>query len=404
MFDKLKLVLCVIICSMVSVCFADSVELTTETGILGADSTIRGAIYGDDNYGGWHDLLVKGTSPEWARKSYVRFDVNNLITGYVTNATLELVLTSTSTASTIVVYGLKNGDSGELWNEVDPSGLTWNNAPANDVASGVLLNNNAYKLGEISVDGTLAVGDVLSFSTNSLSQFLNDDTNGVVTLMLVDLDNVYFAFASKENPTYVAPTLKMEIDIEGQYISTIADASINGGSYADTNFGDATFLMTKGSGDPQYNRKSYVQFDVPVLPGWHVDESKLILEIYSAEISSAVTLEVWGLKDSISGNDWSESTLTWNNAPATVAASVDLDSSKVVSLGQILIDTPAVGSVISLESDALSRFLEDDSDGEVTVIITNTEDNQLYLYSRQMAESKTAPTLRLVVTDQFKTV
>ena len=167
------------------------------------------------------------------RKAYIRYDSSSLV-GTVENATLNLnfVDTGLGAGGTTInwefeVYGLNNGDPGEAWVEGDggtdatatspPGELTWNNAPANDTGSGFAFLANATSLGTFDLlgrDGTV------NFTSSDLIDFLNDDTDGLVTFMIArnteqpNSSNTYVhGIASLENSTVDAATLDVTLAV-----------------------------------------------------------------------------------------------------------------------------------------------------------------------------------------------
>ncbi len=178
-----------------------AVVITTADG-NGADAHVVSNTP-NDNFGDVEFVAVKNDSGNNIdRKGYFRFDLSNL--GTVSDGSLNLVYVNQTGASAIPstynIYGLIDGDTGELWDE---SGITWNNAPANITGSGNAFDNaRATLLGMFSINVTTAVfGDVITITTPEISSFLQADTNQMVTFM-VSRNQLNFAnewFSSKES-------------------------------------------------------------------------------------------------------------------------------------------------------------------------------------------------------------
>ncbi|UXX79404.1 sulfatase-like hydrolase/transferase [Reichenbachiella carrageenanivorans] len=84
------------------------------------------------------------------------------------------------------------------------------------------------------------------------------------------------------------------------------DAYVRGGESADLNFGSEIDLDVKQGGNPDFYRKAFLTFDVSSFEG----ASSATLKLYTTTSKAApVTLYE-------ADNNWSESTITWNNAPA----------------------------------------------------------------------------------------
>src|SRR5262245_33665304 len=76
-----------------------------------------------------------------------------------------------------------------------------------------------------------------------------------------------------------------------------------------------------GSGSLDWDRKTYLRFDISELgPDAHVSEARLSLMLGTRGEGDPVygpqRFSVYGLDDEDPGEHWSESSLTWNNAPA----------------------------------------------------------------------------------------
>jgi hypothetical protein len=147
------------------------------------------------------------------RKGYVRFDLSS-IDQPIDDASLSLSFVedthTTSAVWSFNVFGLSDGHAGENWSE---TGITWNNAPANNTASGgSLLAGQASLLGSFDIDTSiLTEGDGVSFSSAELTSFLQGDTDDLVTLVFIrpDLSLTNVGFATKEHATFVPPTLTL---------------------------------------------------------------------------------------------------------------------------------------------------------------------------------------------------
>lgn len=174
-----------------------------------ADSYVDGANT-TTNYGTNVQLIPENKGGTTIRKAYLRFDVNDCVP--VSAATLRLISSSTGTGThTFTVYGLTNGLAGDApvgWTE---GGINWTNAPANTTGNG--FTADAVNLGSFTTDGTTANGTPVNFSSAALNAFLNADTNGKVTLMIVRSASTGYTsntrFHSKENttPFVTAPAL-----------------------------------------------------------------------------------------------------------------------------------------------------------------------------------------------------
>ena len=208
---------------------AAALTITTADGV-GADTYVRwreGEAETDTNYGDATTVrvldprILNSTAFSNTRKPYLRFDLSAVGDDVVTAATLQLTYAGTATGelrdSEIQVFGLDDGDPGESWGELD---ITWTNAPGNFQSCCNFDGNVTSFLGEFTREGDLPAGEIVSFSSAALLNFLNADTDGQVTLMLAGVGNgdpgVFSAFTSKEsanvaNGTAQAPTLELDV-------------------------------------------------------------------------------------------------------------------------------------------------------------------------------------------------
>jgi hyaluronate lyase len=89
------------------------------------------------------------------------------------------------------------------------------------------------------------------------------------------------------------------------------DALVVGGVDADTNFGSATWLGAMAANATYAARESYLSFDL----------SNLSANVVSAVLRLSMLTAAPGVTNSAAlvAGDWDESTITWNNKPASGA-------------------------------------------------------------------------------------
>jgi hypothetical protein len=187
--------------------------ISTTNGTGGVSGNVNYTFGGDFGGDEWHVKNPGAVFDQFHRKGYVRFDTS-AIDFTATDASLDLTVSDETLLSaeiaTIHVYGITNQslDSVAL-----DSNITWANAPANDTASGYKADlSKAMLLGSFTYQGNEPVGTVKTFSSSAFIDFLNADTNGLVTFVLGRTDpgagkdrNVIFA--GDTHATYAAPTL-----------------------------------------------------------------------------------------------------------------------------------------------------------------------------------------------------
>lgn len=189
---------------------AQVLNITTNVGV-GADAYVQqGAA--TTNFGSDANLVVKGGAGTTTRKAYTRFDLSALGNRDALAAGITLDVTTNNTGGvapaadfTVEVFGLVNGDAGELWSE---AGINWNNAPANTTDNNLLVN--AVLLGSFLVPAS-AVPYSVTFSNAALLNFINADTNGAATLIFrrTTGGGENLAFGSGENTAVSPPTLTL---------------------------------------------------------------------------------------------------------------------------------------------------------------------------------------------------
>jgi hypothetical protein len=146
-----------------------------------------------------------------SKTGYIRFDLTGAAEADLSGSYLILEATYLKGSEKVVdVYGLIDGD-GDFWDE---STITYNTAPGVLAAT---LGNYALDLDNVILLGTIttpAAGDPypVQFSSNPtdlpLADFLNADTNKLVTFIFIGTNNEG-EIASKEHETFMAPTLTL---------------------------------------------------------------------------------------------------------------------------------------------------------------------------------------------------
>jgi hypothetical protein len=160
-----------------------------------------------------------------------------------------------------------------------------------------------------------------------------------------------------------------------------------------------TRLKTRNGTYPDGN-KSWVQFDLTAIyaanPGLKGNVVSATLTFAASGTgNSGKTYIVNGLNDSAGLENWSSSTLTWNNAPGNYTANnTGLNTSlTTANLATGTLDG-VDGSPSSVSSAALTSLLNADTDGKVTFILT--PGGTAYMYN---AGSAYPPTLTLTTAD-----
>lgn len=90
----------------------------------------------------------------------------------------------------------------------------------------------------------------------------------------------------------------------------VADAYVRNGSYASTNYGKDTSLAAKSSTTSGYTKLSYLKFSLSSLS--NISSAKLRIYGRNTDNTSSISISVYG----VDSDSWTESGITWNNAPA----------------------------------------------------------------------------------------
>ncbi|WP_018615351.1 DUF7594 domain-containing protein [Segetibacter koreensis] len=151
-------------------------------------------------------------------------------------------------------------------------------------------------------------------------------------------------------------------------LSPTADAFVRNGSYASTNYGSDTALIVKGSTSSGYTRKSYLKFSLGSVST--ITSAKLRVYGRNTDNTAGITFSLYG----IDNDSWTESGITWNNAPAavsnTLASTAVNDQSKYYDL-----DVSAyVKSQFS--GDKTVSFLMQDISNQNKNLLFNSKENK----------------------------
>jgi len=254
-------------CAFLAGTFAASAQVTiTTTNGLGADTFI----VNDSNDGGAE--VAHGANAGFSHRVfadvrmkllYIRFNKpTNLIS--FAGSTVSVNFTSANRTRTCTVYGLNDGDAGELWDEATTSystapGIIWTtNTPLGQFPT---IDTNMTVLGTFP---QFTSGDGLKTSdpgTLDLASFLAADTDGYVTLMFLTTSDSSQSYhgSTKESGPGLAPVLTMPNALVNPNLPNLTWAVGNGTWDINT-----TANWNDGSGAAVYQEVgigSRVQFD-----------------------------------------------------------------------------------------------------------------------------------------------
>jgi len=355
--------------------YASAVEITTTNGTGG----VSGQLDFDDGggFGGtqWH---VKNSGPTsgTTRKGYIRFDTS-AINFTVGSASLDLVVSHEDldppNKTTIHVYGIT--DQSLDLDTLDGS-TTWANAPANDTSSAYAADlNEAALLGNFEVTNADVAGTTISFGNRALRDFLNADTNGLVTLILGrngGNNSANLLFAGDTHGSYAAPTLRASAAVDRvNNRTTDGTGGVSGQMDYDDGggFGGVTWHV-KNNGLPNgFTRKGYIRFDTSDLD-FEARNASLELVLDDVTITSARAVNVYGITNQSLDAVALTNGLPWADAPANNTGSAyAADSSEATLLGSITVRTTDGELTKSFRNQALIDFINADTNDLVTFIL-----------------------------------
>lgn len=160
-----------------------------------------------------------------------------------------------------------------------------------------------------------------------------------------------------------------------------ADAYIENmtGTRRNNNYGGVNVVQLKNAGpDPTENnqylsRKTYLRFDLDAIGPLETEIAWLELTA-SSSTGSEYAFDVYGLLDGHAGENWIETgsgSITWNNAPGNDPDSLGgVLGDDTVYLGQFSTAGHTPGQVLQFGSPELVDFLNADTDGQATLILT----------------------------------
>ncbi len=162
------------------------------------------------NFGSSANLTADQSGGSFSSLSFIRFDLASLLDNALTSS-LSLFGFNNSPAANVAIYGLNDGDSFESWTE---SVITGSSAQT----AGVILSNAEVNTGRVNFLGNIITDNpTISdkeyiFSSSILTDFINNDTDNLITLILLDTSTTAAiggtTFHSKEsNNASFAPAL-----------------------------------------------------------------------------------------------------------------------------------------------------------------------------------------------------
>lgn len=298
------------------------------------DTYIRSGAHADTNFGSSDTLELKGSElANYERKIFLKFSIpEDTDPGFV-RAVLELQLSSTETPARPLPVMLYKSDPGS-WSE---SALTYNTQPQ----AGSLICSGSSFGGKILLDITQTLkakpdmkGEtafILTGDYNSplRANFYTRESDRSPKIRLYYGSSPIFSklasaedfgegkdpweWAKKMVESSAAYTAADTAEDENSFKATDT-AFVRAGKYADLNFAGYKNISCDGLTEPpDMPRKVYLKFDLSKLNPSDIGGAYLDMYITTIHDNFAHDIAAAAVAD----NTWSESTITWNNAPPT---------------------------------------------------------------------------------------
>ncbi|MFA5688835.1 MAG: FAD-dependent oxidoreductase [Kiritimatiellales bacterium] len=168
-------------------------------------------------FGTRNEIWVRNWEAGSSMKGYIQFQLPSEKKANVRSVTLSMVRTEPGKVNLQYnLYAIKPA-SERLWKE---NGITWNNAPANNLYSGCFFNEEATDVLSVSTLQQGETGELLKFpSTPELLNVINSCLGNTVTFLITQVEDTpsMNRFASKEHETYAPPKLILETVVPGSF-------------------------------------------------------------------------------------------------------------------------------------------------------------------------------------------
>lgn len=151
-------------------------------------------------------------------------------------------------------------------------------------------------------------------------------------------------------------------------IPVVREATIRGGSFAADNIDESSYLMVKHSGDLNFSRKSYFQFDLPA-SGVDLDGPATLWLRFTNSYPQRVRL--WGITQAAPEIS---SALTWNDAPGNDTASNSMLTAGAAAIGASVLIEPGVETPRPPKALAIPRLGDFVTNGRVTLAVCPESD------------------------------
>ena len=333
------------------------------------------------NYGDRDYIFLKnaGASSSYTRAGWVHFDISGKT--FANAAELEFTAeVHGDDPGYIDIWGLVDGQNGDDldsdWTEL---GLTHSNAPH---TPNFVEGANTTYIGRLLAPTSQSK---FQLSTAELLAFLQADTNGEVTFLLLreeGADGGDFSLRTKESPNGGAATLSTYFSTNS---SLGTDTYVRDGSSANTNYGSDGEMLVKNDG-VGYTREAYLRFDNTGVD--KMSSSRTILTLTPTFVQTGQTYRLRLVDDA--GDGWEELAMTWNNRPVGSGAGITFSAADLTVGVPYQIDVTDLITLGNSENGAVTIHI--DGVNQISADLTR-------FASRENATAAYRPTLKITDLD-----
>jgi len=306
-------------------------------------------------------------------------DLNNLANGWKTSAPL---LNAVNQAGSVVfdgkiylVGGARNHDAAAVPQKTlavyDEATNKWkllaDMATARDhIASSVIVVGNRIIVlgGESSYNVTSKLVSAYTPSDNTwteLTQMPSARSGGIAALLS---NNIYYTGGNFSVNNYKGSPVVSATETQ---VQVLEDAYTRDGAYASVNYGQDTALVVKGATTSGYARAAYLKFSIGAASTF--TSVKLRLFGANADNATAIDLSCFAL----SSNDWSETGITFKNAPLTQQPALSLARADATPKYVDFDITNFVKDQLAANATTISLLIKDASGKNSTVMFKSKD-------------------------------
>ena len=265
---------------------------------------------------------------------------------------------------------------GKLTGDIPPGaiGFSVKNRYGTVVDFGTNFGINALKNGAVEVEVFDGIVELRHTTSNNSLELLTGQgglfENKGITMSKSQRESTNFTKppSSAEPPLFLSSTFG-----KGQtsYVSSTGTVAATHNKWK--TFSDTLVLLKHNQHGKGFNRKAYISFDLEQIRSQEVKSATLTLQFlptgigYASNVSDCI-FSVYGIKDE-SLDNWNSESINWVNAPANLPGGGEVDLKKVMLLGNFTIDSGIQKISTSIQTEELTKFLRNDTNGLITLVI-----------------------------------